>query len=360
MNDNKIKINADTLKKMEHLFSILTSEDDSIKVHIETSLRNVNPDILCRKSAHAFSEIEVIEFRGLENIKINNLSQMNLFVGDNNSGKTSLLESIYLLTQMNDLNEYINIERFRAKVDEYFSPIWMEDYIDEHFEVKGIFDSQNINVIYNKEKDESLDIDKQGYLTTMNIIANKNNENYNMRMHLYEREPAASNAKSIVHLCPSSFSSAYRRNKKTLLDAHSTLVKDKKLQLVKDFIIKSFPNEMITSIDLDSNGKSNRFMISSKKFPKAQDISKFGEGLQRVWEISLYTMSCSGGCAFVDEIDSGVHKSLLDSFIKFIAELCKEYNVQLFATTHNRECVDSFVITRREPLLLVKSVILFR
>ena len=54
----------------------------------------------------------------------------------------------------------------------------------------------------------------------------------------------------------------------------------------------------------------------------------------------------------IDEIDSALHKSLLVDFINFVARLAEEYNVQLFVTTHSKECVDAFVKMQRLDTLM--------
>ena len=84
-------------------------------------------------------------------------------------------------------------------------------------------------------------------------------------------------------------------------------------------------------------------MVTSTKNDKAIDITKYGEGLQRIFEIILLMIYSEGGIICIDEIDSAIHKSLLIKFTKFIQELADQYNVQVFLTTHSKECIDAFV-----------------
>lgn len=49
-----------------------------------------------------FNDIEISNFRGFDNLKINGLSKLNVFVGANNVGKTSILESAFILTGMSN------------------------------------------------------------------------------------------------------------------------------------------------------------------------------------------------------------------------------------------------------------------
>ena len=48
--------------------------------------------------------IKIDTFRGISNLSVDELSHINLIVGDNNCGKTSILEAIQLLRAPNDIN----------------------------------------------------------------------------------------------------------------------------------------------------------------------------------------------------------------------------------------------------------------
>lgn len=41
--------------------------------------------------------ISIKNFKGLKQLELNDLNQINIIVGDNNIGKTNLLEAIYIL-----------------------------------------------------------------------------------------------------------------------------------------------------------------------------------------------------------------------------------------------------------------------
>ncbi len=83
--------------------------------------------------------------------------------------------------------------------------------------------------------------------------------------------------------------------------------------------------------------------VTTSSVDKAIDITKYGEGLQRVFEIALLLGYCKDGILCIDEIDSAIHKSLLIKFTEFIQRTAKEFNVQIFLSTHSKECIDAFV-----------------
>lgn len=64
-------------------------------------------------------DLFIKNYRCFEDFKIDGLEQVNLFVGNNNSGKTSLLEAIYLLVNQNKILALIEILLFRGEIIKY-------------------------------------------------------------------------------------------------------------------------------------------------------------------------------------------------------------------------------------------------
>ena len=59
--------------------------------------------------------LDIINFRGISNLYLDNLNHVNIIAGDNNSGKTSVLEAIMLLQNPNDFNNVLRISRIRER-----------------------------------------------------------------------------------------------------------------------------------------------------------------------------------------------------------------------------------------------------
>ena len=49
-----------------------------------------------------FKNIEIKNFRGSDHLKIDDFSRVNVFLGQNSSGKTSVLEAILMLAGMSN------------------------------------------------------------------------------------------------------------------------------------------------------------------------------------------------------------------------------------------------------------------
>ena len=59
------------------------------------------------------NEIEINKFRGISDLLLANVGEVNLIVGDNNCGKTSILEAIQLLRDPTNVNNALRVARIR-------------------------------------------------------------------------------------------------------------------------------------------------------------------------------------------------------------------------------------------------------
>ena len=73
-----------------------------------------------------------------------------------------------------------------------------------------------------------------------------------------------------------------------------------------------------------------------------RDINEFGDGLKHYISIICSLYACENGYLFIDEIDNGIHYTQLDRLWEIILTISKDQNVQVFATTHSKECIDSY------------------
>ena len=61
-----------------------------------------------------FKDITIDNFRGIDHLEVKEFAPINIFVGGNNIGKTSILEAIFLLSGMSNLPLSIQINRVRG------------------------------------------------------------------------------------------------------------------------------------------------------------------------------------------------------------------------------------------------------
>ena len=288
-----------------------------------------------------FSTIKVHKYRKLVDIDINKLSKVNLFAGGNNTGKTSVLELVYLFTKLNTIQSLIELEKFRGRFYQDFSAKWFDTFFIDKIHLEGCFNHKECSLFLQKiETTEN--IDKSYYIDSIESEANVNGDTFTSTLHLFSnREPQLYFDKSQV-LCEAAFSSPYRYNGDLLKKAHAKAIQERYFERIVKFIQDKMDHS-IEKIEMVNIDNTSRFMVTSSKLNHAIDLTKYGEGLQRVFEIALFMGYCQNGVLCIDELDSAIHKSLLVDFTGFIQELADDFNVQLFLTTHSKECIDAFV-----------------
>jgi AAA15 family ATPase/GTPase len=130
----------------------------------------------------------------------------------------------------------------------------------------------------------------------------------------------------------------------------------------KTFI--SFCNNTDNIIDLIDNLKlSNKYEVVNKLLNKIFNIEKidvikskimlqengvfkllndYGDGLRHFLYIITVLLSHKDITIFIDEIENGIYYENFDELWKIIFDISKEQNIQIFATTHSKECIKSF------------------
>ena len=79
-------------------------------------------------------------------------------------------------------------------------------------------------------------------------------------------------------------------------------------------------------------------------------IGSIGDGMWRMLGLALSLANAEDGVLLVDEIDTGFHYSVMEDMWRMISEQAGALSVQVFATTHSRDCYESLAaIAKSEP-----------
>jgi len=57
----------------------------------------------------------------------------------------------------------------------------------------------------------------------------------------------------------------------------------------------------------------------------------------------------ANGVVLIDEFENAIHTELIGNFAGFIHSLATTFNVQVFLTSHSKECIDAFVRSVQHP-----------
>ena len=72
-------------------------------------------------------------------------------------------------------------------------------------------------------------------------------------------------------------------------------------------------------------------------------IQFIGLGARKFITIASIVSSQKDGVLLIDEFENGLHYETMNVLWNAIISMCRERNIQLFATTHSYECIESFV-----------------
>lgn len=71
-------------------------------------------------------------------------------------------------------------------------------------------------------------------------------------------------------------------------------------------------------------------------------LRRYGDGMSRLLGIALALVNCANGILLVDEFENGLHYSVHAKVWRFLFALSRRLNVQVFATTHSWDCITAF------------------
>jgi len=174
-----------------------------------------------------FSSITISRFRGLKNFILEKLNRINIFAGANNSGKTTVLEAVYLLANLNNIFAFLEIEKQRAKFYSDIHSRWLEYNFFSDIELEGVFNTKPVKVLI-ETRQTTEPIDKSGYLSTIELYSRFEKKEREVNVHLFKDKESRLYFEEKSVLCNSIFSSPYRYKEEELQNAHSLAVKEKK------------------------------------------------------------------------------------------------------------------------------------
>jgi len=299
-------------------------------------------------SSSHFKSLLVNQYKIFNKFNIDNLKRINIFAGFNNSGKTTLLEALYYLTKQNDVGSFLEIIKLKNKL-KLLNPIWLNEVFDENevIDVQGIFNNANASVQFTKF--EASNINKSDdYIASYLLKAKLNERELTNTIHTFGYDTLNRENEKVEHLCKSIFKSPYFYNLDELVETYNknTINKDSNGQTAISLVVKFLKkvDNSINDIRLNEVDDIQRFIVDSTKFKdKNIEITNYGEGLQRMFEIALSFASARNGVVCLDEFETAIHNSILIEFTKFVQELADTFNVQVFLTSHSKECIDAFV-----------------
>lgn len=285
--------------------------------------------------------LQVVRYRKLTGVSFDHLSRINLFAGINNSGKTSILEVVELVANLNRFKTLADMVSRRGKVRyEDAQADWVFDQVPE-WEVVAEVGGLKLEISSAKENDPPQE--QAFYVGTVETVARVGEEDVSSQTAFFDRYPYSTEGNTRA-LMPTQFTSPYSpRDQEELVAAYEAALKCG----LKDSVVE-FIRSNVDSSFADVELVKERFLVKKTDLGY-MDLYDFGDGIQRIFATCILFASARDGIVLMDEGESGIHSSLFEKFATFIYDLSVRFNVQVFLTTHSKECVDAFVKASRIP-----------
>lgn len=269
---------------------------------------------------HFLQQLQIKNFKCFDDFEANSLGRVNLIGGKNNVGKTAFMEACYINVSAHDIKSFVGalagIKFMRENLNLLFNGV--KNTVKPFLEIGDrIFVESNCNKIFYK-------INDIGGIKTYHFEFNKQKLIVNVNEFSFD-ESIVSNIRFIDNFGLG--------NNEIIYNYSSVQKKDEEASL--NTILNAFDSniEAFKIIDEKPQCKTNNQYL---------EITEFGDGVRHLISIVTSLYASENGYLFIDEMDNGIHFSLLDELWKNILVLSKKLNVQVFATTHSKECIESF------------------
>ena len=364
-----------------------------------------------------FDGLRINGYRGLEVVELSQLGQVNIFVGNNNSGKTSLLEAISILCNPLDPFQWLEVSQRRlylgrsaiAGLRPNLEAVkWIfpqkKGFISEKFyQDETSIESVNsvskeilieasgnapinsftakLGEIYGSgiEKDhqeranedsppsdEDISSDEMGSvrsgleLEIAVILASEqvnllNSEPKREMFQFWENERFIYHRRSKPFVKNATIFPSYSSSE-PILDRLSRVIlqeEDGKNEVLE--LIRSFDSDILDIQILSTPTARATLYIEHKELGFAP-LYVFGDGFKRTLVIALTLLTTNNGVLLIDEIETSIHVSALGHVFSWLIEACRHRGIQLFVTTHSLEAIDAML----QPEIATDDVVAFR
>ncbi|HVK71617.1 MAG TPA: AAA family ATPase [Polyangium sp.] len=268
-----------------------------------------------------FRSLDIQGFRGFSKLALEDLGRVNLVVGKNNTGKTSLLEALTLLANPGMISSLPGLFRANAEfVDERFYR-WLpnDGAVDAAAKLAGVTSTRALARV----------VVRPSAVSKPPSVADLEPTWSGSAYSLWSKKdfvPLHVHAVSVQHRSPDG-----------MIDAFAEAVRAPEDERQMEGLLNSVDNR-IRSLRLDAVG-SKPFIVVDVGLRERIPLSQAGQGIYRLVSIFSELLGRKPDICFIDEIENGIHYTALSTVWKGIAEVAERLGIQVFATTHSRECL---------------------
>ena len=220
----------------------------------------------------------------------------------------------------------------------------MERAIPERIRVEGTFNGNTASNLIERIYENEENYNKQVYVTSFTAHSIYNGIESKSIIRLYDGIAPRTSYEKLNVICNIAYSSPFTlQSPDNVLQYYDNAVKLEIDNQIIELIKASGLDSKIESIKLTKIVDVMRFIVQHRKIKPSPDLTSFGDGMQRIYYIGLHFAAATNGILLIDELENAIHHDLLLEFTKFIQLLAERFNVQVFITSHSKECIDAFI-----------------
>lgn len=271
-------------------------------------------------SDHFIKNIEIKNFKCFKDFKAEGFGRVNLIGGKNNVGKTAFMEACYINSGSYELKQFVG-----------------------HMQsIK--FMRENINLLTgstNSDTKEFIELlNNLDIKTNMNKTSFKIKEEYGIKEYILQ----FNNQKIEVNVNEFSYD-LYLKENNEFIDSFGLSYDE--IITAYSYIQKQDKEDYLNTILKKFDNRIEAFKIMYEK-PQCKingdyrELTELGDGVRHIVSIVTKLYKSENGHLYIDELDNGIHYTMFDELWKIVLEVSKVLNVQVFATTHSKECIESY------------------
>lgn len=309
------------------------------------------------------TNLDIKGFKGFEHLVVPKLTRTTLVGGKNNSGKTSLLEAVFLF--FDRMNPHMVTNQF-ARRGVGILPLEPETMWAPIFHIYEMEKAINISVTRGTSTETMKILFNPSYTPTL-VQARKPGQGSQTPQIRTDQKPTPSYALDITYTTNGTDETSHLligpdglglhidklRQKpgqamfiasRGLIDQNEDAQRYGRLDIVgkQDVALKLLriiePNvKALSSVTMGNISMIHGDIGLKRKIP----VSYMGEGVSKLLSIILAIASAKDGIVLIDELENGFHYSVMQKIWEGIGRAAREFNCQVIATTHSYECLEA-------------------
>ena len=302
-------------------------------------------------------------YRSFKEYELRDLARVNLLVGRNDCGKTSVLEAVELLASRGDPRFLVESMRRRGEFHVTPDGHRIPQYPVYHqFHGHGIGPGSRLSISsddgpgqvridvvegWPHESQELFDVRGDGLLP-LALLIRRGNEKDDLKYPLTQ-DGALSWSPSATRRPPRSWQSALPPTQFVTAESlrprgmadlwDQVVVAGRESEVVDALRILQPDLDSIHFLAGDAAGRTGGIVLGFKAGSARAPIGSHGDGIRRLLAVSLSLVRAAGGFLLIDEIDTGLHWTVMEEMWKLVVSAAMESSIQVFATTHSLDCI---------------------